>query len=120
HVSPCRARYCRTASRGKAVSRRAAIAAARSASPLGRATAMRRSLRPWPRHARMDRFTSARLAAARRACRAPSQEPASTDYHSPRDPLSAGERTDLLRRLNDAVAQKYPGLLNADLVLSSD
>lgn len=41
------------------------------------------------------------------------------DYRSPRDPLSAGERTDLLRRLNDAVVQKYPGLLNADLVLSS-
>jgi TldD protein len=41
------------------------------------------------------------------------------DYRSRRDPLNAGERTDLLRRLNDAVAQKYPGLLNADLVLSS-
>ena len=41
------------------------------------------------------------------------------DYRSRRDPLNAGERTYLLRRLNDVVAQKYPGLLNADLVLSS-
>jgi len=41
------------------------------------------------------------------------------DYRSRKKPLSAGERTDLLRRLNDAIAQKYPGLLNTDLVLSS-
>jgi len=51
----------------------------------------------------------------------PQTEPGtgSYDYHSRREPLSASERTDLLRRLNDAVAQKYPGLLNADLVLAS-
>ena len=42
-----------------------------------------------------------------------------TDYRSRRVPLSPSERTDLLRRLNDSIAQKYPGLLNTDLVLSS-
>ena len=41
------------------------------------------------------------------------------DYRSKRPPLSASERIDLLRGLNDAIAQKYPGLLNTDLVLSS-
>jgi TldD protein len=41
------------------------------------------------------------------------------DYRSGQKPLSAGERTDLLRRLNDAIVRKYPGLLNTDLVLSS-
>jgi TldD protein len=41
------------------------------------------------------------------------------DYRSRRVPLSPSERTDLLRWLNDAIAQKYPGLLNTDLVLSS-
>src|SRR5262249_45683272 len=34
-------------------------------------------------------------------------------------PLSAGERIDLLRELNDAIATRYPGLLNTDIVLSS-
>ena len=41
------------------------------------------------------------------------------DYRSRHSPLSPSERTDLLRRLNDVIAQKYPGLLNTDLVLSS-
>jgi len=41
------------------------------------------------------------------------------DYRSQRPSLSAAERTDLLRRLNDAIIRKYPGLLNTDLVLSS-
>jgi TldD protein len=41
------------------------------------------------------------------------------DYRSRQKSLSAAERTDLLRRLNDAIARKYPGLLNTDLVLAS-
>src|SRR5262245_19693597 len=41
------------------------------------------------------------------------------DYRSRQKPLSAIERTDLLRGLNDAIATKYPGLLNTDLVLMS-
>jgi TldD protein len=41
------------------------------------------------------------------------------DYRSKRPPLSAGERIDLLRGLDEAIARKYPGLLNTDLVLAS-
>jgi TldD protein len=41
------------------------------------------------------------------------------DYRSQRSPLSPSERTDLLRRLDDTITRKYPGLLNTDLVLSS-
>jgi TldD protein len=41
------------------------------------------------------------------------------DYRSKQPPLPAGQRIELLRGLNDAIARKYPGLLNTDLVLSS-
>jgi TldD protein len=42
-----------------------------------------------------------------------------TPENGRRPPLSPGERTGLLRRLNDVIGQKYPGLLNTDLDLSS-
>src|SRR5262249_17709111 len=41
------------------------------------------------------------------------------DYRSKQPPLSAGERIDLLRELNDAIAARHPGLINSDIVLSS-
>ena len=117
-VLPCaRARCCRTASRRKAASRRAATAAEPSASPRGDSDA---AIVAALGEARANATLYERAVGGGPAS-LPRTEPGTGiyDYRSRRDPLGAGERTDLLRRLNDALAQKYPGLLNADLVLSS-
>lgn len=41
------------------------------------------------------------------------------DYRTGVAPLTASERVDVMREINDYVSQTYPGLLNADISLSS-
>jgi TldD protein len=43
----------------------------------------------------------------------------SYDYRTARPRLSPGERVDILRRIDAAIADKYPGLVNSDLALAS-
>ncbi|WP_400770087.1 TldD/PmbA family protein [Methylosinus sporium] len=43
----------------------------------------------------------------------------SYDYRSKRAPLSAEERVDIVRRLDEAIRARYPGLVNVDISLSS-
>jgi TldD protein len=41
------------------------------------------------------------------------------DYRSKRPSLSPGDRVDILRQVDAAIAEKYPGLVNSDLTLAS-
>lgn len=41
------------------------------------------------------------------------------DYRTSTQPFTANDRVDVIREINDYVSKAYPGLLNADIVLSS-